>query len=67
MLNLSIKFSEDIYVKGFYITYSNLFIFVHNTHHHMLCVVAIVDCTHVHNVIHYKNISPYHILLLFPN
>ena len=39
-------------------TFSNLFIVVvHYTHvyQHMLCIVAIVDCTHhVHYVVHYN-------------
>ena len=36
-------------------TFSNLPIFsVHYTRHHMLCIVAIVDCTHVRHFVHYK-------------
>ena len=37
-------------------TFSNLFIVVHYTSQHMLCIVAIVDCTHAHPSVHYKTI-----------
>ena len=33
----------------------------------MLCIVAIVDLTHVHRLVHYKIIRTYHILLLLLN
>ena len=53
-------------------TFSNLLIVaVHYTYkHHMLCIVAVVDCTHVHHVVlnkiteqsisfYYCRLSPY--------
>ena len=46
-------------------TFSNLFIVVlQYTYHHMPCHVAIIDCTHVHHVVHYTKISAYHTVLL---
>ena len=45
-------------------TFSNLFIVaVHYiSTHAMYC--AIIDCTHVHHVVHYEIFTTYHILLL---
>ena len=35
-----------------------------HTHQYLICIVAIVVCTHIHHVIfHYKIIGPHHILL----
>ena len=46
-------------------TFSNLFIVaVHYTHQHMLCIVAIVDCTHLYHVVHYTLINTCYVLLL---
>ena len=36
-------------------TFNLLMVAGHCTlYQHMLCIVAIVDCTHVHHVVHYK-------------
>ena len=44
-------------------TFSNLFIVAeHYTHQHMLCIVAIIDCIHVHHFVHYKIIRTCHIV-----
>ena len=35
-----------------------------HTHQHMLCIAAIVDCTHVHHFVHYTHINTCYVLLL---
>ena len=32
-------------------TFSNLFVVATHSHQYMPCIVAIVDCTHVHHVV----------------
>ena len=42
-----------------------LLLYTTHTCQRMLCIAAIVVCTHAHHVVHYKIIRAYHILLLF--
>ena len=46
-------------------TFSKLFdVAVHYTYQYTLCIVAMIDCNHVHLVVLYKIIRTYHILFL---